>query len=1301
MESIKLGNRIYSVIGKLGRGGTCEVFSIQCERTCENFALKVLQGTHNARRFRREFRSMTKLNHPNIARVYEYGEYEGKPCYSMEYIAGGDMKEWLMNEIGVVSSGSGQAPQTAVDFYKIADKFRSICKPLAYIHSRKILHRDLKPANIMFTEHGDVKLMDFGLIKEMDIIQETLTRTGTFVGTVAYMSPEQGMGRQLDHRSDLYSLGVVMYESLTGRLPFLGSTVVEVLMKHISAEPEPPANVNPKIPDALQKLTMTLLKKDPSERIESADKILDHLNAFDCLESTTDTIESNVLTDTSTAESYTIQGLLVPGLVGRQKEKEAIRAALNELERYKPGIISICGELGTGKTALALEAGTMARIRGRALLKGDCSEIERFPYSAFLAPLKAISERIIHKEETFGKDILGNTAPVLASICPDFLKIPWVCSDKELEPLEPKQNKLRIFDAIQSVLENMARQNPLILILEDLQWADDLSYEFIFYLCRNLARTDRAKPPILLLITWRPEEMPNTGMPARFSKNIRKISLHTGIVLKHLDDNNAENMIKAMLGPGEVDHVVIREVIQDSGGNPFFIEEILKNLVENKILCRMNNKWTFDLTTTKNAFQVMASGSFLTGTLSIPERVKEVISQRLEKLSEETMKNLRVASVIGNEFLFEELQKITGIDEDSLLDQVDQAIREDIVIEVKGSGGELFRFRQNMIRQVLYSSLSDRRVASIHRKVAQYIENKYGKLKSEQSEILAYHHDKAGNVNQAAVYYLQACDNALHYSAQMTLKYALRLLELSEELDGDNLHIPELKMIVFKYLGLAYDLVGNPAESNDAYQKLLDYSIDMNNSFHEAVALQFLGCNYMSKGEYEKAQEYLGNALKSGLKCNSKKTIHGELLDVSYKEGKDTSRIDKLLAGIMADLASVYMYQGRFRNSLKTFDVIAEKMRDTGIFSGLAMCRVYQGLNHYYLGEYSEALKHLNEAVEIYDKYNFRYKAAKTMNNIGGVYLSMGDSIQAMDYFNRALQIAREIGDLSTVSAAQGNLGIIYEERGFFRKSADSSEEALVISRKLGDRPGVVTYLINLCSNRLKLGDFSQIDIYLEEALQTSERMGDRLLQVSAMEIQAEYLLTRGDLKKSMEMFQAIIEISSEAGLKANILKAYSHLALIKTLEGTSDSVEMAERAVAESERLGDLPVILVSYQRLAEIQLHLRNYDKVRDVAAIGLRLASKSEHLFSKWLFLSYIGRSWSEQEQPRRAVVSYRMIIEIFYEIRDQMTPHSANCFFQQQTIFRLLMDVKDTADLLQRMHLLKQTNELLRLSDFTLS
>lgn len=1279
MERITLGNRCYSLADRLGRGGTCEVFRIVCEETGEVHALKVLLGAQNARRFRREFRSMAKLSHPNIARVYEYGEYQERPCYSMEFIAGGDMKAWLKNEMGIVSTGAGGAPSSEDEFKRIVNLFIEICRPLSYIHANRILHRDLKPANIMLTESGEVRLMDFGLIKEMDIIQETLTRTGTFVGTVAYMSPEQGMGRNLDHRSDLYSLGVILFESISGRLPFLGTSVVQVLMKHINSPPDVPSSINSSIPPLLESLTLKMLQKDPSARVSSADEVIDVLNRY--LQSDTsaiiDTMATLICDDTSAGSMAVIPGLLVPGLIGREAEMEIIRTALENLRRNKPGIISICGELGSGKSAFVKEAGTAARMHRLSLLRGACTEVERFPYGAFLRPLESIADRLASKDEDHARSMIGDMGSILMAVCPAFRQIPWIGSQKPLEPLEPLQEKLRTFDAIRTLLENLAEESGFVMILEDLQWADDLSLELIHYLGRNLCRVDRTPPAVLLLLTWRPEDMPRTGIAGRFRKNIGAFQIHLDIVLKPLEKSFVERMVQGMLGDKDVAQEVVNEVFKDSGGNPFFIQEIVKNLVEKNVLRKIDGHWRLDLSDTIDSIPVVTAESILATVISVPDRVRDIISQRLEKFDEDTLKNLRIASVLGIEFEFDLLLAVSEEDEDRLLDQIDNAMKEDLVDEVPGCGGEVFRFRQNMIRQVLYDSMPDRRTARIHKKTAEVIEEKYGHDDPEQWELLAYHYDRGGQKKEAIRYYRMAGHRAISFAAETSLNYANRILELAEEFGDRDSGVIVSKSEALKLIGKANELTGDLDKAEAAYSRLLELGEQTRNAMIEAIGLQYLGGIRSDRGEYVQATELYARSLR-------------------IATGLDNEPL--LLANVMANIASVYMNQGKYQDSLKTLDVVCRKMEKIGQKSGVAMCEVNQGLCHYYLGEYSDALMLLNSAVDGYKRINHQYQAVKALNNIGGIHHALGDTLKAMECFSQSLEISRRTGDLYSVGAIQGNLGVLYHERGLFTKAAASLEEALSIGRKLGDRPGIATSLINLAALRMDQGELRQTHGMLEEAFRIAEKMGDRFLTVYTQVLQGDLYLFYGDLARSRELNETGRNTAMELGLKSQELISTANLAWITARTGDiPGALADAEQAVKCAETLADSDSILRSRFRLAEIYLLSGDFRQARLTAAPGMRLAGQRGHIMYRLWFASCIGRSWFDEENFAKAFLSFRLVLQLLQALRKQLEPALNATFFCQPVVRRLLEDIRETTEVIQQSDAWSLTRKLLDLGD----
>jgi eukaryotic-like serine/threonine-protein kinase len=252
----------YRIVRKLGAGGMADVYLAEDQELGRRVAIKILNGRHAnddqfIERFRREAKNAAALNHPNIVSIYDRGEAEDTYYIAMEYLDGRTLKELIV--------GHGQAPvRVAVEYA------RQILSALRFAHRHGIVHRDIKPHNVLVDREGRVKVTDFGIARAGT---SQMTETGSIVGTAQYLSPEQARGGEVDQRSDLYSLGVVLYELLTGKTPFEGDTPVEIAMKHLSATPQKPSELRPDIPPELDMVILRALAKDPDERYQSADEM--------------------------------------------------------------------------------------------------------------------------------------------------------------------------------------------------------------------------------------------------------------------------------------------------------------------------------------------------------------------------------------------------------------------------------------------------------------------------------------------------------------------------------------------------------------------------------------------------------------------------------------------------------------------------------------------------------------------------------------------------------------------------------------------------------------------------------------------------------------------------------------------------------------------------------------------------------------------------------------------------------------------------------------------------------------------
>jgi non-specific serine/threonine protein kinase len=347
-EALAPGARVgpYQVLRRLGSGGMATVWLAEDERLGRRVALKVLRPPREEwsiadvrDRFLVEARAAARLDHPHVAAVHDVGEtVGGRPYIAMAYCEGGSLADRL-----------AAGPLPAVEAVRVAGQ---VAAALQAAHARGIVHRDVKPANVLFDAAGGARLADFGIAKLAD---HDTTRSGVVLGTIAYLAPEQLRGEAVDHRTDLWALGVTLYEMLTARRPFAGGSDAAVLHAIIAVPPEPLASRAPGVPAALEALVQRLLAKDPAERPASAAEVRQALVAA------LDAVDAEPVPAARppvAAPGASRAPATLASLVGREREL-ALAAALLERER----LVTLTGTGGTGKTRLALELSRLAADR--------------------------------------------------------------------------------------------------------------------------------------------------------------------------------------------------------------------------------------------------------------------------------------------------------------------------------------------------------------------------------------------------------------------------------------------------------------------------------------------------------------------------------------------------------------------------------------------------------------------------------------------------------------------------------------------------------------------------------------------------------------------------------------------------------------------------------------------------------------------------------------------------------------------------------------------------------------------------
>jgi tetratricopeptide (TPR) repeat protein len=689
-------NGRYQVKKLLGEGGKKKVYLAHdavLDRDVA-FALIKTEKLDDATRSRvaREARAMGRLgDHPNIVAIYDMGDHEGQPYIVIPVMPGGDVESLIE-----------QAPEHRLPIEEAIGITRAVCRGLEFAHSKGIIHRDIKPGNIWLSADGTAKIGDFGLALAVDLSR--LTQPGMMVGTVTYMPPEQAMGGKVTAKVDLYSLGAMLYEMVTGRPPFVGDDSIAIIGQHINTPPVSPTWHRADLPPALETLILQLLEKDPEKRPESAAVVLQAL----------ETIEAGKIKE-PLHEAPAENPLYRRVFVGREPELKQLQSAFDGAISGQGALMMVMGEPGIGKTALCEQLATYATLRGGRTLVGHCYEKGSLslPYLAFVEALRSY---VLSREVENLREELGSGAADVARIISEIrerLKI-------RLRPQkDPEDERYRLMQAVTSFLSNTAAVQPMLVVLEDLHDADKGTLEMLTHVSRNLAGTR-----LLIVGTYRDVEVDRSHPLSAALAELRRISTYGRVLLRGLNADEVRRMMESITRES-VPWGLAEAVHRQTEGNPLFVQEVVRYMAEEGLITQKEGRWR---PTSDTPLE-----------MSIPEGLRDVIGRRLSLLSPECNQLLAVASVIGREFAPETLKAVTAINEDVFVSALKEAVRLSILEEHSQRGVVRYRFTHAFFRQTLYEEMIAPQRLKLHQQVARSLEILYAKRPEEHAAELAEH----------------------------------------------------------------------------------------------------------------------------------------------------------------------------------------------------------------------------------------------------------------------------------------------------------------------------------------------------------------------------------------------------------------------------------------------------------------------------------------------------------------------------------------------------------------------------------
>ncbi len=761
----------YEILDEIGRGGMGVVYRAARLDDGSLAAVKIA-SEEMADQFsflRREIQTLRRLEHPGVVRILAEGTEKGVPWYAMELLDSRSLDQLLgltafdtaktesvrpfIPVSGVLPVSLQSRVVVRTDLPRVLTLMYRLARVLAHIHAHGVIHRDIKPQNVLVRSGDRPVLVDFGLMGRFRAHsgREVLEIAGLMLGTALYASPEQASGELVDARADLYSFGAMLYEVVTGAPPFTGETVHDVLLQHLSRVPARPSLLVHGVPPALDDLIMRLLEKRRGDRLGYAEDAAALL------------VEAGAEPDPD-FETETAAYLYRPEIVGRRETMEALRPRIPEVRNGRGGFVVIGGESGIGKTSVAAAFAREATMGYLSVIAGECIPVATSGEvigGQALHPLRPLFRQIADFCRAGGKDAIERIlGPRLAVLRDQEPSLEALAELREGTPRIPAEIAARrLFTDVSETLAAYAKETPLLLVIDDLQWADEVTLRFLSSLDANFF----ASTPLMILGTYRADEV---------GPDLRQLLDRPHIVkmpLRRLDADNVHDIVRSMLAAPDAPADFLQFLSQQSEGNPFFVAEYLRAAVAEKLLFRESGRW-----------RVRKEARASYDALGLPGTLRDLVAKRFESLSPVASRVLEAAAVLGRE-VQESLLIATSADRE---DDAHAAITELLAQHVFDPTDEGVRFTHDKLREGAYARIAPERRTVLHMRAAQAIEAAYptGETRRAHAAPLAHHWDNAGDPSSAIYYYVIAAQGALDTGACREAKDLItRALVLDEQ----------------------------------------------------------------------------------------------------------------------------------------------------------------------------------------------------------------------------------------------------------------------------------------------------------------------------------------------------------------------------------------------------------------------------------------------------------------------------------------------------------------------------------------
>ena len=1088
------------------------VFDISDKR---DEAIKILRqelsDPQQTLRFKAEFSTLASLDHPSIIKVYDFGLLQNCfPYFTMEFFAGKRISEYF----------DGQ------NWDQLYDAVLQIASGLHHIHNLGIIHLDLKPSNILVNDAGVAKIMDFGLAIESHQVFDRKIR-----GTLQYMAPEVLKQDRVDSRADLYALGMTLYETVTGALPGYGKAPIDVIRMHLDEEVRRPSSINPRVPEALERIIMRLLEKDPRDRYASTAALL--LAVAEAAGKTAPT--GSLLLGRGE--------LFAAPLIGRKNEVNQLTTLIENARTGRGNGVIVAANEGMGKKRIVRDATLRAQLDGARVFTGRCPVNRKTIYAPFF--------EIFHQ--------LVTAVNPHADVAEEIRRIlrPVVAGEPEVVSTGKQGDKYRLYNRIVQSMQDIygylnaggdTSGTPLIIVIEDLQWADPSTAELFSFLIGEAKHNKLLVIGTLTLEHSSEASIEGNTSGMVFWEQRAKEGNFPLIRIDALSEPLVREHIQSLLGEQNVTDEFVRWMLWESAGSPLNIRRIIDYLITHQHLQWAPNGWSVDLERIRS--------------LRIPSGAASILLEKVDSLNPRQRALLEAAATCGEVSSVELLTKVSDLAPEETYQVIRELLRQGLLDE--STDGKNLNVPQIHLRDAVYNLMNDRRRTDLHLRVGNALEALLLAGDSQLIGQIAYHFARANDADKGIRYAVEAGDIAsrtlAHAEATEFYRSALELMDLAglEELR---------KSEVREKLADAYYRSDDYRSAMQSYQFLLKsiqarHRDDAPNA-DVARVMKKIGKVLTKRGEQDAALSYFQSAQAIYEQLNEPVEV-AELLNRMawlYKDKDDFNAAREAVEKAQAILEPMEpsIVYGYVFNMLGVLDYSVgnwQKSRDTlleavaiGTKVGSDQLKKVASTNLgntlWKLGEWETALRYFKQNLELSEAEGDLWDLVTAYNNVGVVEFSRGNFHAAAAYFEKSVRIDEKIGALEYEALARENLGEALEAVGRWNEALSNYHRCMKLEGFDESRASRTSVYVPLARLTNKKGDIARALEYGQKALIAAERARDEDLIA-----EASYIL-------------ASIEDERE-----NVLESQKHLARAMTIFEQNHTVQGLARAHTASASL-------------------------------------------------------------------------------------------------------------------------------------